>query len=150
VAEKKQTKEFMEVKSKKKAQKETILPKPYPMADRLIIVGLTSTPNDRKEAADRALQAINKTITNHADISHPPFILPHITATNNLTVTTAPQHLGISYKPYLAIFEDALHDFPITSSRISQRWTRFIIHGIPTTTTPDDVHTEIKTNYASL
>jgi len=32
VAEK-QPREFMEVRSKKKARKETVLPKPYPMAD---------------------------------------------------------------------------------------------------------------------
>jgi len=150
VAEKKQPKEFTEVKSKKKARKETILPKPYPTADRLVIFGLTTAPNDRKEAADRALQVINKTITDHTDISHPPFILAHITATNNLTFTTAPQHLGISYEPYLAIFENALHEFPITSSRISQRWTRFIVNGIPTTATPNDARTEIETNYPSL
>jgi len=77
--------------------------------------------DDRKEATDHALQAINRTITNHTDISHPPFILAHITATNNLTFTTVPQHLGVSYAPYLTIFEDALYDFPITSSRSSQR-----------------------------
>jgi len=35
-------KEFMEVKSKKKARKETTLLKPYPMADRLVIFGLMS------------------------------------------------------------------------------------------------------------
>jgi len=140
----------MEVKSKKKAQKETILRKPYPTADRLVIFGLMSAPNDRMEAADHALQVTNKTITNHANISHPPFILAHITATNNLTFTTAPQHLGISYKPYCAIFEDALHNFPITSSRISQRWTRFIIDGIPTTTIPNNTRTEIETHYPLL
>ena len=150
MAEKKQTKEFTVVKSKKKAWKKTILPKPYPTADRLVIFGLTTAPNDRKEAADHALQVINKTITNHTDIPHPPFILVHITATNNLTFTTVPQHLGVSYEPYLAIFENALHDFPITSSRISQRWTRFIIHGIPTTRTPNDTCTKIETNYPSL
>jgi len=121
MAEKMQTKEFTEVRSKKKAQKETILMKPNPMASRLVIFALTSTPNDQKEAADRALQAINKTITNHTDIPHPPLILAHITATNNLTFTTAPQHLGISYEPYLTILEEALHDFPIASSKISQR-----------------------------
>jgi len=54
VAEK-QPREFTEVRDKKKARKETILPKPYPTADRLIIFTLTTAPNDRKEAADRAL-----------------------------------------------------------------------------------------------
>jgi hypothetical protein len=147
---KEKTQEFTEVKSKKKAKRETVLPKPYPTADRLVIFNLTSAPNDRKEAADRALQLINKTITNHSDISYPPFILANITATNNLIFTVAPQHLGISYEPYLGIFEDALHEFPIASSRISQRWTRFLIHGIPTMATPEDVRTEIETNYPSL
>jgi hypothetical protein len=147
---KEKTQEFTEVKSKKKAKRETVLPKPYPTADRLVIFNLTSAPNDRKEAADRALQLINKTITNHSDISYPPFILANITATNNLIFTVAPQHLGISYEPYLGIFEDALHEFPIASSRISQRWTRFLIHGIPTVATPEDVRTEIETNYPSL
>jgi len=119
VAEK-QPMEFTEVRSKKKARKETILPKPYPMADRLIIFSLTTAPNDRKEAADRALQAVNKAITTHADIEHPPLILANITATNNLVFTVAPQFLSTIYEPYLAILEEALHEFPITSSRVSQ------------------------------
>ena len=80
----------MEVRSKKKARKETILPKPYPTADRLIIFSLTTATNDRKEAADRVLQVANKTITTHTDIEHPPLILANITATNNLIFTVAP------------------------------------------------------------
>ena len=150
VAEKKKPQEFTEVKSKKKSRKETILPKAYPTADRLFIFNLTTAPNDRKEAADRALQVINQTITSHSDITHPPFILAHITATNNLVFTVAPQHLGTSYEPYLAIFEDALHEYPITSSRVSQRWTRFIIHGVPTAATPETVRTEIENTYPTL
>jgi hypothetical protein len=143
--------EFTEVRSKKmKAKKETILPKPYPTADRQVIFNLTTAPNNRKEAADRALQVINKTITSHTDIMHPPFILATVSATNNLVFTTAPQQLSVNYEPYLRIFEDALHEFPITSSRISQRWTRFIIHGIPTTATPEDVRTKIENTYPTL
>jgi hypothetical protein len=140
----------MEVKSKKKAQKETVLPKPYPTGERLVIFNLTTAPNDRKEAADRALQIVNKTINNHADITHPPFILANVSASNNLVFTVAPQHLSINYEPYLGILEDALHEYPIASSRISQRWTRFIVHGIPTSATPENVRTEIETTYPSL
>jgi len=149
VAEK-QPREFTEVRSKKKARKETILPKPYPTVDRLIILSLTTAPNDCKEAADRALQVANKTITTHANIEHPPLILANITATNNLVFTVAPQHLSTSYEPYLAILEEALHEFPIASSRVSQRWTHFIIYGIPTTATPESACTEIESSYPSL
>jgi len=120
IAEKQQM-EFTEVRSKKKARKETILPKPYLMADRLIIFSLTTAPNDRKEAADQALQAVNKVITTHANIEHPPLILANITATNNLIFTVTPQFLSTIYEPYLAILEEALHEFPIISSRVSQR-----------------------------
>ena len=85
-----------------------ILLKSDPTADRLIIFSLMTTPNDRKEAADRPLQVANKTTTTHADIKHLPLILANITATNNLVFTVAPQHLSTSYKPYLAILEEAL------------------------------------------
>jgi len=119
VAEK-QPGEFTEVRSKKKARKETVLPKPYPTADRLIIFSLTTAPNDRKVAADRALQVVNKVITAHTDIEHPPLILANITATNNHVFTVAPEYLSTSYEPYLGILEEALHEFPIASSRISQ------------------------------
>ena len=118
VAEK-QPMEFTEVRSKKKARIEVILPKPYLMADRLIIFSLTTASNDHKEAADRALQAVNKAITTHADIEHPPRILANITASNNLIFTVAPQFLSTIYEPYLAILEEALHEFPITSSWVS-------------------------------
>jgi len=147
VAEK-QLMEFTEVRSKKKARKETILPKPYLTADRLIIFTLTTAPNDRKEAAGRALQAVNKAITTHANIEHPPLILANISATNNLVFTVAPQFLSTIYEPYLAILEEALHEFPITSSRVSQRWTCFIVNSIPTTATPETVRTEIETTSA--
>jgi len=89
VAEK-QLREFTEVSSKKKARKETFLPKPYLTVDRLIIFSLTTTPNNRKEAANRALQVANKAITTYADIVHPPLILANTTATNNLVFTVAP------------------------------------------------------------
>ena len=142
--------EFIEVRSKKKAKKETILPKPYPMADRFIIFNLTTAPNDRKEAADRALQAVNRAITTHADIEHPPLILANFTATNNLVFTVVSQLLSTIYEPYLAILEEDLNKFPITSSQVSQRWTRFINNRIPTTATPETVRTEIETNYPTL
>jgi len=143
----KQPREFTEVRSKKKARKETVLPKPYPMTDRLIIFSLTTAPNDRKEAADHALQVANKIITTHTDIDHPPLILANITAINNFIFTVAPQHLSTTYKTYLGILEDALHEFHIASSRVSQRLTRFIIHGVPTTATPESDCTEIETSY---
>jgi len=148
VAEK-QPREFTEVRGKK-ARKETILLKSYPTADWLIFFSLTTAPNNCKEAADRALQVANKTITTHADIEHPPLILANITATNNLIFTVAPQHLSTSYEPYLAILEEALYEFPIASSRVSQRWTCFIVHGIPTTTTPESARTKIESSYPSL
>jgi len=142
--------EFTKVWSKKKARKKTILLKPYPTVDRLIIFSLTIAPNDCKKAVDRALQAVNKAVTTHADIEHPPLILANITATNNHVFTVAPQFLSTIYEPYLAILEEALHEFPITSSRVSQRWTRFIVNSIPTTATPKTVRTEIDTNYPAL
>jgi len=94
IAEKKKLQEFTEVKGKKKDRKETVLPKSYPTADRLVIFNLTTAPNNRKETADRALQVVNKAITSHSDIEHPPFILANITATNNLIFTVIPQHIS--------------------------------------------------------
>jgi len=110
----------------------------------------TTAPNNRKDAADRALQVVNKVITTHSDIEHPPFNLANITATNNLVFTVAPQRMSTTYEPYLAILEEALHEFPIASSRVSQQCTGFIIHSIPTTATPETVRTKIETTYPSL
>ena len=138
VAEK-QPLEFTEVWSKKKARKETILLKPYPTTDRLRIFSRKTAPNDRYEAANRAPHAVNKAITTHADIEHPPLNLANITATNNLVFMVAPQLLSTIYEPYLAILKEALNEFPITSSRVSQRWTHFIVNSIPTTATTETV-----------
>jgi len=33
---------------------------------------------------------------------------------------------------------------------VSQRWIRFIVHGVPTTATPESAGTEIETSYPSL
>jgi len=148
--EENQLEAFTEDRSKKKARKQTILPKPYPTADRLIIFSLPTAPNDHKEAADRALQVDNKAITTHADIEYPPLILANITTSNNLVLTVAYQYLSTIYEPYLAIQEEALHEFPIVSSSVSQRWMRFIVNSIPTTATPEIVRTEIETIYPAL
>jgi hypothetical protein len=67
--------EFTEFKSQKQTTRETLLPKLYLTADRLVIFNLTMAPNDCEEAADRTLQLVNKTITSHNDITHLPFIL---------------------------------------------------------------------------
>jgi len=85
------------------------------MADRLVIFNLMTAPNNCKEATDPALQVVNKVITTHSDIEHPPFILANITATNNIVFTVVSQHMSTTYEAYLAILEEALHEFPIAS-----------------------------------
>jgi len=67
-----------------------------------------------------------------------------------LVLTVGLQHRGIDYEPYLGILQAALSEFNPITANVSQRWSRFCLHGIPTNTTPDDVRKEVESLYPSL
>jgi hypothetical protein len=140
---------FQTVESKKK-KKERLLPKPYPRAQREVIFEMESASSDPVAAANQALRIANKTIVDHKDITKPPFILSRVTPNNSLILTTAIDQQAIDYEQYLGILKDALFEAKPVAARVNTRWTKFLLHSVPTYASLEEVRLQIETNYPLL
>jgi hypothetical protein len=136
---------------KQKKRPTTLLPPPQPTADRKLIFKLMLAPTVPARTA-AALRIVNKTIADHPDIAHPPCLSAHITQSNALVVIVAESYRSTDYDPYLGTLQEALQadKFPIAGSFVSERWTRFVLNGIPTDASPEDVQREIGSLYPSI
>jgi hypothetical protein len=119
----------------------------YPPAERRIVVQLAEAPNDAQKAADTALRTVNRALVGHPDVTVPPLYTAYVSRTNALVFTAGPRHRGRDYEPFLGIIRNALAEIPTVSAHVSQLWSRYVINGIPTTTTPDDAREEIEWLY---
>jgi hypothetical protein len=135
---------------KKKKTPETIIPKAFPRTEREVIITLETTIPNAATTADQALQAINKAINESADITQPPFILSRITSNNRLVLTTNPTTKAAAYAPYLQIIANAAKVLKPIESRINERWTKFLLHNVPTNANLATIRSEIESTYSSL
>jgi pyruvate/2-oxoglutarate dehydrogenase complex dihydrolipoamide acyltransferase (E2) component len=119
----------------------------YPPAERRIVVQLVEAPNDAQKAADTALRTINRALVGQPDVTVPPLYTTYVSRTNALVFTAGPRHRGRDYEPFLGIIRNALAEIPTISAHVSQLWSRYVVNGIPTTTTPDDAREEIEWLY---
>jgi hypothetical protein len=124
----------------------------YPITEREIIISFTeplkAAPTET--TADTALEKINKTIVDHKDIHQPPFIRARFSVNNNLVITTSNNNCGLDYDAYLNIIVDAVKFLGPATARINERWSKFLIHGVPTHSSLESIRYDIETNYASL
>jgi hypothetical protein len=139
---------------KRKPKKPTmLLPTPLPTADRKIVFKLSAKATDSPHAvATRALQVINKTIDAHPDISHPPCVSAHLTHSNAIVIVVAESYPATDYGPYLGILQETLiaDGFPFAGSFVSERWTNFVLNGVPTKATPEEVQRRMGSLYPSI
>jgi hypothetical protein len=146
---------FTTVTHKKRKTKKptTLLPTPLPTADRKIVFKLSANAKESPHAvATRALQVVNKTIDAHPDISHPPCVSAHLTHSNAVVIVVAESYLATDYELYLGILQVALQadGFPLAGSFVSERWSRFVLNGVPTKATPEEVQREMGCIYPSI
>jgi hypothetical protein len=136
---------FTTVSHKKRKTKKptTLLPTPLPTADRKIVFKLSArATNSPHTVATRALQVVNKDIDAHPDISHPPCVSAHLTQSNAVVVVVA--------ESYLAQETLKADGFPLAGSFVSERWTRFVLNGVSTKATPEEVQREMRSLYPSI
>jgi hypothetical protein len=69
---------------------------------------------------------------------------------STLVLTTAPTRRNFDYNNYLAIVKDALKDLKPEEATLTSRMTKFLVYGIPTFYTPDEVHKDIKITNPSV
>jgi hypothetical protein len=116
----------------------------YPPAERRIVVQLAEASNDAQKAADTALRTVNRALVVHPDVTVPPLYTAYVSRTNALVFTAGPRNRGCEYQPFLGIIRNALAEIPTLSAHVSQRWTRYVLNGIPTATTLEDAQEEIE------
>jgi hypothetical protein len=143
-------KPFTTIECKKKKTPTTVIPKALPRTDNEVIITLREKVTDNTTLADQALQAINKVIKESADITQPPFILACITSNNRLVLTTNPTTKASEYTPYLQIIANITQQLKPTETRINERWTKFLLHNVPTNANLPAVRNEIEATYPSL
>jgi hypothetical protein len=144
---------FTTVTNKKKKKPTTLLPPPQPTAQHKLIFQFTSAPTvPTTTAATQALRVVNNTIVKQPDISHPPCPSAHITQSNALVILVAESYRASDYKPYLGILQEALKaaGFLIAGSFVSERWTRFVLNGVSTNASPEEVQRKMGTIYVSI
>jgi hypothetical protein len=104
----------------------------------------------RTKLADYALNRFNYTIGRSADITLPPFILARMNSNNKLVLTTNPTTPANAYAPYLPMLSTEIRALKPTDPRINGRWSKFLVHNVPTNANLSDVQAEIESTYPSL
>jgi hypothetical protein len=147
-------KQFTTVTHKeKKPALPPLIPKSLPHIEREIIItcNLSIIPNaERKGFSDKALQIFNSIIIWSAEIDLPPFIFARTNSNNKLVLTTNHTTPAAAYKPYLQLFTNNITRFTPTASEINTRWSKFLVHNIPTSALPSVIKEQIKLTYPTL
>jgi hypothetical protein len=144
------TSQNINITSKNDNQKQLEETKPtfkalYPREERQIIIKHnTIITGDLYLTSVKALELVNNAMVNHQDIASSPFIMESFRRDSTLVLTTAPTHRDIGDNNYLAIVKDALKDLKPEESTLTSRITKFLVQGIPTFYTPDEVRKDIE------
>jgi hypothetical protein len=131
----------------------TILPKALPRIEREVLLTCNARIADaerRVKWATYALQRFNHIINTRSDITLPPFILARITSNNRLVLTTNPTTPATAYASYLPMLSAEINALQPMDPHINRRWTKLLVHNVPTNAKIPDIKTEIETMYPSL
>jgi hypothetical protein len=127
----------------------------YPKADREIIVAFKDPmifpANEAIEnIANLARITANKALQASGGIPPRPLLTARITSGRNLVFTTSEQIPGSDYTAYLPIIANSLKDLGEATATLNERWTKFLLHNVPTSLSLDEIRYEIETHYPEL
>jgi hypothetical protein len=140
-------------RKKKKPAPPPLIPKSLPRIEREIIItcNLDIVPAaGRKAFSDTPLQRFNSLIVWSAEIDLPPFIFARTNSNDKLVLMTNHTTTAAAYKPYLQLLTNQLTPFTPTVSEINTRWSKFLVHNIPTGTLPSVIKEQIELTYPTL
>jgi hypothetical protein len=146
-------KPFMTITCKtKKPAPVTILPKALPRIEREVIItcGTQVAETDRANFAHYALNRVNHIINQSADITLPTFILALNNSNSKLVLTTNPTTPATAYASYLQMLSADIKALQPTDPCINGRWSKFLVHNVPTKADIRAVKTAIELTYPSL
>jgi hypothetical protein len=141
-------------RKQKKPAPPTIIPKSLPRVDREIIITITyenfTNDTERQKAAASTLGRLNYAIRNTAEIDQPPFTLARITSNNKLVLTTNPTTPATAYTPYMPVHLNEIKNLKPTNGHLNSRWTKFLVHNVPTDADIGSVGREMERTYPTL
>jgi hypothetical protein len=147
-------KPFTTVSRKKKKPAPTpLIPKSLPRIEREIIITCNLSilsDTERKSFPDRALRVFNSIIVRSAEIDLPPFIFARINSNNKIVLTTNHTTPAAAYKPYLQLLTNNMDRIAPTATEINTRWSKFLVHNVPTGASPSAIQEEIRLTYPTL
>jgi hypothetical protein len=136
----------------KKPAPPPLIPKSLPRIEREIIIPTDTIfpPAELKKWADYALNRFNWLIHKTAEITQPPFALARINSHNKIVLTTNPTIHASAYTPFMPMLLNEIKSLKPTMGNINSRWTKFLVHNIPTATTTADLKVMLEANYPTL
>jgi hypothetical protein len=139
-------------RKQKKPAPPTLIPKPLPRTNREVIITCENiiTEAERQKWANYALNRFNYAIRTTAEIDQPPLILARINSNNKLVLMTNPTTPATAYIPYMAILLNEIKSLKPTIGHMNCRWTKFLVHNVPTDTTPEKIRLQIASTYPEL
>jgi hypothetical protein len=139
-------------RKQKKPAPPTIIPKSLPRIEREIIIPTDTIfpPAELKKWADYALNRFNWLILHTADITPLPFALARINSHNKIVLTTNPTTPASAYTPYMPMLLNEIKSLKPTTGNTNSRWTKFLVHNIPTAATPAELKAILEANYPTL
>jgi hypothetical protein len=139
-------------RKQKKPAPPTIIPKSLPRIEREIIISTVTIfpPAELKDWADDALNRLNWLIHNTAEITQPPLALASINSHNKIVLTTNPTTPASAYTPYMPMLLNEIKSLKPTIGNTNSRWTKFLVHNIPTAATTAKLKALLEANYPAL
>ena len=96
--------------------------------------------------ANRAVQEYQKDLDYY-------FIRCHVTMKQNLVLQTSMKTQGSDYLPYLEAIKARLEEegkLQVTAINGEPRWSKFLLHGVPTSASMEDVALSIQQSYPGV
>jgi hypothetical protein len=139
-------------RKKKKPAPPPLIPKSLPRMEREIIVPTNTIfpPAELKRYADFVLNRFNYLILHTAEITLPPIPLARINSHNKILLTTNPTSPASAYIPYMPMLLNEIKTLQPMTGNTNSRWTKFLVHNIPTKATPTHLKTMIEASYPTL
>ena len=127
----------------------------YDPNDQKVIIQLhpDTPPREKIEETWQYLQLANKAVREYQKDLDYCFIGCHVTLKKNLVLQTSFKTRGSDYLPYLEAIKVAFEErtsLRVTSIDGEPRWSKFILHGVPVTSTMEEVALSIQESYPGV
>jgi hypothetical protein len=139
-------------RKKKKPTLPPLIPKPLPRIEWEIIIPTENTfpPAELKKWADFALNRLNYQILHTAEITLPPLAFSRINSHNKIVLTTIPTTPASAYTPYMPMLLNQIKSLKPTEGNTNSRWTKFLVHNVPTYATLTQLKMFLEASYPTL